>query len=271
MTMVTEPSTLFKGFFRAGTALSYAVVDKHFTDDKKKEYFLNSAWATSAGFNFVFQYGITDRFQVDAAFPISVGIRQSESRIYVPSVDTTVNYSFTLKNKGIGDCYFSIKYQILNEKSLKTSLTGLIEITVPTGEKNPTNIKGETDYNPPLGNGCFATTSGLKFRKIQYPYSFAGYFYYTIQFPGSKIMDPSDTNETEFKDGNHFDAGIDFSIHLNEWIALTNEANIYHRSKDKIDGKIPDSAVTSMALSYEPRLVFQVKRFRIAEAVRIPL
>jgi len=271
LTVVTEPSTLYKGFFRAGTALSYAVVDKYFTNDRNKEYFLNSAWATNSGFNFIFQYGITDRFQVEAAFPLASNIRQSESRLYVPSADTTVEYSFTLKSKGIGDCYLTLKYQILNEKASNTSLIGSIDVTIPTGEKNPTDIKGETDYDPPLGNGCFATTAGLRFRKIQYPYSYSGYLYYTYQLPGSKIMDPSDTRETEFKDGNHLDAGVNFSLHLNEWIALTNEANLYYRSKDKIDGKIPDYANISWAVSYEPRLVFQIKRFRISEAVRIPV
>jgi hypothetical protein len=271
MTVVTEPSTLHKGFFRTGTALSYSVVDKYFTNDSKKEYFLQSAWATNSGFNFIFQYGITDRLQVEAAFPLSINIRQSESRLYVPSADTTVEYSFTLKSKGLGDCYFTLKYQILNEKANNTSLTGHLEVTVPTGEKNPTDINGETDYNPPLGNGCFAALAGLKYRKIQYPYSYAGYLYYTYQFPGSKIMDPSDTQETEFKDGNHLDAGVSFSIHLNEWIALTNDANIYLRSKDEIDGQIPDDAIAPWAVSYEPRLVFQVKRFRISEAVRIPI
>jgi len=143
LTVVTEPSTLYKGFFRAGTALSYGIVDKYFTNDRKKEYFLNSAWATNSGFNFIFQYGITDRFQIEAAVPLSFNIRQSESRIYVPSADTTVEYSFTLKSQGLSDCYLTLKYQILNEKTSNTSLTGSLDVIIPTGTKNPTNINGE--------------------------------------------------------------------------------------------------------------------------------
>ena len=271
LTIVTEPSTLYKGFFRAGTVISFGVVDKYFTNDRKKEYFLNSAWATNGGFNFIFQYGITDRLQVEASIPFSLGIRQSESRIYVPSVDTTVNYSFTLKSNGLSDCYFTVKYQIIDNKPSNTSLTGSMEIMAPTGQKNPTEIKSETDFKPPVGNGCFAATAGLRFRKIQYPYSYSSYLYYIYQFPGSKIMDPADKKATSFKDGNHIDAGINFGILLNEWIALTNEVNIYYRSKDKIDDKIPVDAITPWAISYEPRFVFQIKRFRIGEAVRIPL
>ena len=271
LTIVTEPSTLYKGYFRAGTAVSFGVVDKYFNNDSKKQYFLNSAWATNAGFNFLFQYGITDRLQVEAAIPVSLSIRQSESHIYVPSVDTTIDYSFTLKGRGLSDCYFTVKYQLINEKTANTSLTGSFEIMVPTGQKNPTDIKGETDYKPPVGNGCFAATTGLRFRKIQYPYSYSAYTYYIYQFAGSKIMDPADTEETSFKDGNHVDAGLNFSILLNEWIALTNELNIYYRSKDKINDQIPADAIAPWAISYEPRFVFQVKRFRIGEAVRIPL
>ncbi len=271
MTVVTEPSTLYKGFFRAGTAISYGVVDKYFTNDSKKEYFLNSAWATNARFNFIFQYGITDRLQAEAAIPLVNEIRQSDSRLFVPSADTTVEYSSSLRAKGISDCYLTIKYQILNEKATNTSLTGILEFLIPTGEKNPTDINGETDYSPPLGNGCFASTLALKFRKIKYPYSCDGHMYYTYKFQGSKILDVSDTEETEFKDGNYLELGASFNIHLNEWIALTNEINYAHWAKNKIDGEIPDDAIAAWALSYEPRLVFQVRRFRIGEAVRIPL
>jgi hypothetical protein len=271
LTIVTEPSTLYKGFFRTGMALSYGVVDKYFTNDSKKEYFLNSAWATNSGANFIFQYGISDRLQVEATIPYVSDLRQSQNRLYAPSSDTTIEYSFTLKGNGIGDCYLALKYQFIDEKTSKTSLTGSIDLTIPTGEKNPTNIKGDTNYDPPVGNGYFATTFGLKFRKIQYPYSYAGYLYYTYKLPGSKIMDPSDKDETEFKDGNHLDVGASFNIHLNEWIALTNELNLYHRAKDKIENEIPDEAIAAWAVSYEPRLVFQIKRFRLAEAVRIPL
>lgn len=271
LTIVTEPSTLYKGFFRAGTALSYGIVDKYFTSDAKKEYFLNSAWATNSGSSFIFQYGISDRLQVEAVIPFVSNVRQSESRIYVPSIDTTVDYSFTLKGRGLSDCYLALKYQILNEKASNTSLTGSIEFLIPTGEENPTDFKGETDYDPPLGNGYFATTLALKFRRIQYPYSYAGHLYYTYKLPGLKLLDPSDSQETEFKDGNYFDIGTSFNIHLNEWIALTNEINWAHWAKNEIDGEIPDDAITAWALSYEPRLVFQIKRFRIGEAVRIPL
>lgn len=271
LTIVTEPSTLHKGFFRAGMALSYGVVDKYFTNESKKEYFLNSAWATNSGFNFIFQYGITDRLQVEATIPYVSNLRQSQSRLYVPSIDTTVEYSFTLKGNGIGDCYLTLKYQILDEEASKASLTGSIDLTIPTGEKDPTNIEGPTSFDPPIGNGYFASTFGLKFRKIQYPFSYAGYLYYTYKFHGSKILDPSDTDETEFKDGNHLDAGASFNFHLNEWIALTNELNIYSRAKDKIDNEIPEDAIAAWAVSYEPRLVFQIKRLRVGEAVRIPL
>jgi hypothetical protein len=271
LTIVTEPSTLYKGFFRAGTAISYGVVDKYFNNDHHKVYFLNSAWASNAGFNFIFQYGITDRLQIDVAIPFALNVRQSESHIYVPSADTSINYSFTLKGRGLADCYFTVKYQLINEKTTNTSLTGSLELMTPTGRKNPTDFKGETDYKPPVGTGCFSTTAGLSFRKINYPFSYSTYFYYIYQFPGSKLIDPSDKKETSFKDGNHIEAGLNVGILLNEWIALTNEVNLYYRSKDKVDNKIPADAIAAWAVSYEPRFVFQIKRFRIAEAVRIPL
>ena len=271
LTIVTEPSTLYKGFFRAGMDMSFGVVDKYFTNDSKKEYFLNSAWATNSSYYLILQYGITDRFQIEAAAPYISDLHQSQNKLFVPMIDTAAEYSYTLNGRGIGDCYLTLNYQILTERTNKSSLTGSIDLTFPTGEKNPTNIEGPTSYDPPVGNGYFASTLGLKFRKIQYPFSYAGYLFYTYKFPGSKIMDPSDTQETEFKDGNHIEAGASFNIHLNEWIALTNAANLYYRAKDEVDGKIPDDANTAWIVSWEPGLVFQIKKFRIGEAVRIPI
>jgi hypothetical protein len=271
LTIVTEPVTLRKGFFRAGFALSYGVVDKYFTDAGKKDYFLNSAWGSSSSYTLVLQYGLTNRIQVEASSDYMNTLHESQSAVFVPSADTTAIYSFTLKGHGIGDSYISLKYQILPEGDSKSSFTGRVDITLPTGEKNPTNIKSATNFDPAVGNGNFATALNLTYRKIRYPYSYTGYIGYTYKFNATKLINATDLTEKKFKDGGSFEAGGSFNFHLNDWIALANEINFYHREKNKIENIIPAGSVIAWAVSYQPQLVFQIKKFRLGEAVRIPL
>lgn len=269
LTVVTEPATLHKGFFRAGFDMSYGVIDKYFDTEGKRVFIPSNGWGTASSISPSMQYGITNRLQVIVAIPYVSDLQQGQYKIYAPSADTTVKGTISVKGKGTGDLNAAFKYQIITEGATKSSLTARVYLTIPTGEKNPTDIKGPLNYKPPTGNGCFYTELNLTYRKIMYPYSYTMYMGYDYSFSGSKILDPSDTKETEFNDGNRFNAGVSLNLHLNEWIALTNDVNVTHWGKNTIENKIPDNALIRYSLVYEPHLVFQIKRFRVAEAVQI--
>ncbi len=271
LTVVTEPSTLYKGFFRAGIDMSYGVIDKYFDTKGKREFIPSNGWGTASSISPSLQYGITNRLQFIVTIPYVSDLRQGQYRLYAPSADTTVVNSLSVKGKGIGDLNAAFKYQIIPEGTNKSSLTARLYLTIPTGEKNPTEIKGAMDYKPPSGNGCFYTELNLTYRKISYPYSYTMYMGYDYSFSSTKILDIWDTQEKEFDDGNRINTGATFNFHLNEWIALTNDVNFTHWGKNKIENKIPDNALARWVIGYETHLVFQIKRFRIAEAVLIRL
>jgi hypothetical protein len=52
---------------------------------------------------------------------------------------------------------------------------------------------------------------------------------------------------------------------------MANELNFYHEGKGKINGVFSSRLPSSWAASYQPNLIFQVKRFRLGESVKIPL
>lgn len=270
-TIVTEPVTLRKGFLRIGTLLNYRVADKYFTDSGGKEYYMSSTWGSKAAYNLTLQYGVSDRFQVDLVTEYMIMRQESQSTEIIAATNTTRVTVARQKGLGIGDTHVSFRYQFLTESKYKVSLTGGLNVTVPTGEKNPRNIKSANQYDLPVGDGTYATGFGLSARSIAYPYSFTGWLRYTYNFTGTKIFNAGDPEEKRFRFGNLFEAGSGVNLHLNEWIVMANEINYYHEGQGKIDGIVSDRMPASWAASYEPGLVFQVKRFRLGESVKIPL
>jgi hypothetical protein len=95
--------------------------------------------------------------------------------------------------------------------------------------------------------------------------------FYDYNLSGSRLISPWDVDEKKFTYGNFFVAGGNFNLHLNEWIALANELNYSHRGKGKIENTPASDLTTAWGFSYETRLIFQIKRFRLGEAVTFPL
>jgi hypothetical protein len=270
-TIVTESVTLRKGFFRTGLAMSYGVVDKYFDDAKKRNYVSGSSWGSSSLFLFTFQYGISNRLMIDFSTPVNSTKQVYNNMVVSPENNLDFPVVADLKGSGIGDCYLTIKYQIIPEEERKMSLTGSLDLTLPTGEKNPTEVKSYTDYQLPAGNGFLAIGTRVSARRVQYPFSYTAYVGYNYKLKGSRLIFPTDLEETEFKDGNAIETGGSFNLHLNEWIALANELNYYYRGEGVIMTE-PDTKIDpAWAFSYESRLVFQIKQFRLGEAVRVPL
>jgi hypothetical protein len=267
-TIVTEPVTLRKGFFRAGLLLNYRVADRFFNDSGTKDYYNTSTWGSKAAYGITLQYGITDRLEINLISEYMNALQTIQST----EIDATTNKSSTTVAKqrglGIGDSHIALKYQIIPEAEKKFSLTGQLKVTIPTGEKNPRNIKSENQYDLPVGDGTYALGLNISARKIAYPYSLAGYLSYTYNFEGTKVFTVNQ-NETKFRFGNLIETGLSGNLHLNEWIVFGNEINFYNEGQGEIQ---PSTLIpSSWAVSYEPSLVFQVHRFRLGESVKIPV
>jgi hypothetical protein len=86
-------------------------------------------------------------------------------------------------------------------------------------------------------------------------------------------MEPGE-DEISFKSGDVVDLSGSFNFHLNDWIAIVNDITFYRFGKDKYFGETSwDSSINTdrWFLSYQPSLVFQIKRFRFYEVSEIPL
>lgn len=270
-TVVTEPLSIQKGFFRAGTLINYRVADRLFTDEGVKEYYRNTSWGSKASYGIIFQYGLTNRLQFDIVTEYLNNKQEVRKENVNTSTNTTVITSEKQKGLGFGDSHLSLKYQLLTERNGRTGIAIHTTLTIPTGEKNPTNIKSENQYDLPVGDGTYAISMSLNGRKVLYPYSFEGYCSFTHNFTGEKKLTSVALTETSFRMGNVVEAGVTVNLHLNEWIVLGNEVNFYHEQQGIINDTPSSLIPESWALSYEPGLIFQVHRFRLGESVRIPV
>lgn len=270
-TVVTETVTLRKGFIRAGILLNYRVRDREFTGKGKKEYYAESTWGSSSAYNLTFQYGITDRLQAEFLAEYMNTLEKGSVQERNAATNLVTETVTEKKGLGPGDTHISLYYQLVPEKEYRVSMTGRVHLTIPTGQKNPKNIKNAKEYDLPVGNGAWALSGSLMARSILYPYSFAGYINYSYNLGGRKIIDINDNAENEFRFGNMIEAGLSANIHLNEWIVMANEINIYHEGKGRINDIATPRWPSSWAASYEPNILFQIKKFRLGESVRIPL
>jgi hypothetical protein len=279
-TVVTEPITLRKGYFRAGTRFTYIAQDKHFKESGGREYWPYSSWSTSYGLTFSLSYGITDRIQISLFVPLDYYHLESYYLIETPLLGMDYSLSINAKGRGLGDCNFMIWYQVIPEKEKKISLTVGNHIITPTGQKNFTDNISTTNkyglpignsYNIPTGEGCVQLAAMLLAKRIHYPYSYSAFATYTYSFWGSKLMRPDYTSENRFKKGNNIFISCSFDLLLNDWIAFENQFNYSHTEKGKIEYEETVTTDPSWDICYSPSLIFQIRRFRISEIVLVPL
>ena len=272
-TVITEPATLNKGFFRAGIRANYSSADKMFDESGKRIYGNGSngwvsSWETVAGI----QYGILDRVEVLVDVPYSYDRIFISSQVEAPGPDSSFMISYKTKGAGLGDISFGGEVQILKEDLQMPSLSAKVLLTLPTGRKNPEKIKNPQEFDRPTGDGAMNLFFNLQLRKIIYPYSYTVYSYYIYHFEGSKIFNPGE-EEIKFKTGDQFYLGGSFNLHLNDWIALMNEVAYFKLWDDKFFGPTDrDLGISNQwGINYQASLVFQIRRFRFAETLNLPV
>lgn len=270
-TIITEPTTLRKGYLRTGIRSIFIFEDKQFDEQSNRNYILNlNGWNKSSRYILDLYYGISDRIEIFASIPFV----NSQTYISIFNVDRGLDSSFLYTNKskaiGFGDLETGIRYQIITENERRPSIRGGLYVTYPTGRKNPENIKTDEIYDSPTGNGHFTTEAEIKLRKVFYPYSvnFSAFFFYNIK--GKKIWLPNEP-EIEFKKGNIFAFYTGFNFHINDWIAITNDVSFTTAGESMYYYDETYISPGGWVLEYKPAIFFQIRKFRFEQKIQIPL
>lgn len=269
-TVVTQPATLNKGFFLLGSIFTFTTSDKMFSTNGEKEYETGNGWGKYSTEYLHFQYGLTNRIELAFFLPYKI-ISLSYSIISeIPLIDSSLITKVKLQGKGMGDIEFGIYYQIIKGSKTKPSLVSKLSATIPTGKKNPTNIKNRLEYDIPTGSGETSLWLEMIYRKITYPYSYSFYGQFKYSFGGQKVMVPYE-NPISFKSGNYYNAGGNFNFLLNDWIAIQNDLYFFYQRNNRFYGETAQTEITQYALFYYPNISFQFKKFRLVQGVLIPL
>jgi hypothetical protein len=271
-TLVTEPLTLYKGFFRAQVSTYYGLLDKVFIDGKKQSLDGN-IWGYNWGTSVYFQYGITDRLMAEISLPY-VNNKIFQSFTFEIPRDPQEQYIYTTNSevvaKGIGDMDLTISYQLFTERERRPAIGLTVRTSLPTGEKDVTaDTNGsESSFNNPTGQGEVSVNTAIRARKVSYPFAYGGGASYTIRTEVDKITELN-TPEVSYKNGNTGNIFVFFNTSLNDWVVIRNFVDFFYSSKTKINDVKTGEAVWS--LQYSPGFSFQLKRFRLDQFVSIPI
>jgi len=267
-TVVTQPATLNKGFFRVGTALSFSALDKFFDDDAEKKFFPNNIWAKSLSYQFVFQYGVSDRLQASFSIPFRNEFISQSAQFEIPLIDSSAVSSWKLKGNGLSDIELGLVYQLMPEDEQRRAVLLSTFLRLPTGEKNPTDVVDEQNYTLPTGSGESVLDLDLTYRKVQYPFSYTLSMGYNFHFGGTKVLDVGE-EPVSFRSSNLFSLNAAYNFHLNEWMAFQNDVFYFSFGDEEVAGETLE--LSRWSVQYIPRISFQVKRFRINQAITFVL
>jgi hypothetical protein len=269
LTTVTEPSTLQQGFLRIGTSWQYAGFKRIFDENAKRLFVPGSSIARASAFDFSFQYGITDRMQVNVDIPYMMDLTQSSILLDDPLFRAKKQFDFQRKGNGLGDVSTGIYYQLLKEKDQLPSITIRATTMLPTGRKNASNFSTDSlIYDSPTGSGEASLALDIQARKIVYPYSFTFYSGIDFGFGGNKIIDPG-SESMSFRSGNIYYVAGGVNFHLNDWICMTNDLYFTHIGPETINNIRGDDS--KWQLNLIPYIHFQVKQMRLVQGIFVPL
>jgi len=271
LTVITEPVTLPKGFFRLSIHGYQSSHKRYFDDSGKKTLVEGDMMSRSRGTGLLFSYGITDRIQVNSTVPYRLSLIQSIYTINDPQTSRNYTQIHEEKSFGISDIDIGILGQVRQESEIWPSITAGILLELPTGRKEPSNIREDSLYllfDGTTGDGEVALKFILDFRKIIYPFSFEMHTDVNYGFGGMKSSWPG-IDPVSFKSGIFISEQAGINFHLNDWICMTNDLYFDYHGKDKNLGEVHE--MVHWNFMWVPHIYFQIRRLRLVQGFTLPI
>ena len=269
LTVITEPATLKKGFFKISMEGFYASLKRIFNDDKTKELIPGAAISRASWVGLSSSFGITDRLEAGLYIPYMLNKHEVILMVNDPVTSTYYQSAADIKGFGLGDLSLELDAQLIKENDHHPSVSLRTTLSLPTGRKNPTNIKNDwLEFDEATGSGELSLDVSTQLRKIRYPFSFVIIPGMEYKFGGEKIHSPGE-EPMSFKSGNVYYTTAGINFHLNDWMCMTNDIEYASIGRSMLGGnRISES---KWELTWMPYIYFQIKKLRLAQGFIVPL
>jgi hypothetical protein len=276
LTVLAEPATLYKGFFRLGYGIKYSrpgrTFDKNGVNRTPEDFNFSGNYVEHL---FTATYGITDRIQISASLPytndnLSALIRVNQTNNQI------VESKIKVKSKGISDFQTDLQVQLIKETKQIPAVVFGFSVWLPTGNNERTIVTDpvtfDVTYNDITGGVGSSVFTSIQVRKVMYPYLLAAEFKYFYGADG-KIIE--NNTSIDVIGANSAVWQLTTGMHLNEWITITGKM-FYQRLSFDSDVQ-PNTTVPLIdnskkeLLSFDPTLTFQFGRFRSQQYISIPI
>ena len=265
LTVLAEPATLFKGFFRVAVRANHTSLDKFLDEDGNRRYYGNYS-SQIIGYGLTASYGISDRLMVAGRLPFTYMEFTATNLIESTFLDRQEINKFRRTGHGLSDIEFDAHYQFFQETRTLPAVVGFLTLRLPTGGKNPTDIVSDNEYREPVGAGETKLVFNAYARKVTFPYLYSFGVSYSYSLGGTKALIPGGDN-TAFRSGDNILIDGSYGVHLNEWISLSGRA-LYGMSLEDEFGGVKDG-IESRYVQFSPTLAFQIKRLRLIQELSL--
>lgn len=272
-TIIDEPITLEKGYFKVGSGLSYYFLSSERYDDKwNKVTNFDNSQTNSFYFPLNLRYGVTNNFEIDFATSL-VNKSNFSGNKEVDNIKKTIKL-FNEKEirRGFSDINLWFNYRLLQEKGHVPSLALFINPCIPFGKTTTTYSPDSSKRYTPTTDDIYSLTGGYFLKKTFYPFAIVNTLSYTYFFPVTKKMQPSDISESTFKRGSFLYFSCAFDYLVCDWISLSSVFNYSHVCKLSYSNEMYKSLeVSSDYISWTPQLYLQIKNLRLIQMLDISI
>lgn len=264
-TVLTEPLTLQKGYFKANAQFSYLVFSTSYYDGNWKKVPNYGYMSNSFAIPFSVNYGITNNLEMN----ISSNYEYEKVSESYKSIDyTKLTSNEQERNKitnGFNDISFGLSYSFFKGKTNLPEMEVGSYFTLPYGKTEPTSSdSGKTIYDA-TSFGCYELGLGYLVKKVFYPFSVSGSILYSYSFSSDVKLKYYDTAKSHVKHGDMLKSSIVFNYMLCDWISIGNSISYTWNGADEINNV--KQAYNPVSYQYTPSLTFQIRNFRLTQGV----
>lgn len=276
LTRVTEPITLFKGFFRMDLTTQFFSNDRSFDDSGKRTLPYQNLSRQGQSLSMTMYYGISDRLEVTAIVPYFRRNTYQEGQLIIPWQGINRPNRVEVRSNGFTDMGLGFNYQLIPAKGKRPALTffamGFVPVSSPDVSDVTDDGTGNLSYTEPVTTGEFSVLTAVRMKKITYPLSYELEIGVRKGFGSTRIAAPGEP-ATDFQSGTDYYVRPFVNFHLNKWVLLTNYVDYLLQKADTYDGATTayQRKADTQLFRYYPGISIQLGRFRLEQSVMIPL